>query len=76
MSLSGCSISSTKPAFGPEHFEPKVGLDGSYALFDGEEIDDSLIITDEDGKIVITEFDCKDKNDYRVELPAVKLPSF
>jgi len=49
--LSGCSISSTKPAFGPKHFEPIVGLDGSYALFDGEESDDSLIITDEDGRL-------------------------
>ena len=37
---------------------------------------DSLIITDEDGKIVITKFDCKDKNDCRVELHAGRLPSF
>jgi len=74
--LSGCSISSTKPAFGPEHFEPIVGLNGSYALFDGEKIDDSMIITEEDGKIVVTNSDCKDENDCRSEFPAVKLPSF
>ena len=59
--LSGCSISSTKAAFGPEHFEPIVGLNGSYALFDGEKIADSMIITEEDGKIVVTNSDCKEE---------------